>query len=406
MDDDFGDDADLAQALNAAERRATGAVRAPARPNPVAPATVSKVQQPTPQALPTRQGPTSILVSPRQKGNPILNAIQSVPWEYSDTPADYVLGATTCALFLSLKYHRLHPEYIYSRIRALAGKYNLRVLLTMVDIENHEDPLKELSKTSLVNDLMLILCWSAAEAGRYLSLFKTYEHASPNSIRAHQATGYNERLVEFITGPRSINKTDAISLVSNFGSLRAAINAQPEEISLVGGWGEKKVEQWHTTVNEGFRVKKAKKRGVGINRENTGREMSRENTRAEDNMGDGEPASRAQARVDTSKSLTPAPPAGGARQAESPSASGRTADADKRPARRLAEVHTAQELEEDDMDALIAAAEAETAQATDPLGEHPERERLQADTQIKAGTKEVEMSEGVMAALAKLRERS
>ena len=221
-----------------------------------------RVQQPTPQALPTRQGPGSILVSPRQKGNPILNNIQSVPWEYSDIPADYVLGATSCALFLSLKYHRLHPEYIYSRIRGVAGKYRLRVLMVMVDIDSHEDPLKELSKTSLINNLTLMLCWSAAEAGRYLSLYKSYEHAPPSSIRGQQATSYSEKLVEFVTAPKSINKTDTISLVGNFGSLRSAINAQPEEIALLGGWGDKKVSSWHSAVREGFRVRKAQKRGV------------------------------------------------------------------------------------------------------------------------------------------------
>jgi DNA excision repair protein ERCC-1 len=45
-----------------------------------------------------------------------------------------VLGATTCALFLSLRYHRLHPEYIYNRIQKLGKEYNLRILLVMVDI--------------------------------------------------------------------------------------------------------------------------------------------------------------------------------------------------------------------------------------------------------------------------------
>ena len=219
-----------------------------------------KVQQPTPQALPSRSGPSSVLVSPRQKGNPVLNFIRALPWEYSDIPSDYVLGATTCALFLSLKYHRLHPEYIYSRIRALAGKYNLRIVLTMVDIQNHEDPLKELSKTSLINNVTIILCWSAQEAGRYLELFKTFEHAAPTSIRAHQSSGYSEKLVDFICAPRSINKTDAMGLVSNFGSIRSAVNARPEEIGLIAGWGHKKVQRWCNSVHESFRVQRTAKR--------------------------------------------------------------------------------------------------------------------------------------------------
>jgi DNA excision repair protein ERCC-1 len=262
MEDDIMDEHELHRAIHSADFRPTPRKPATAvanqphyKPNP-------PIEQPKPQALPSRASTGSILVSSRQKGNPILNNVRSLPWEYSDIPADYVLGATTCALFLSLKYHRLHPEYVYGRIRDLAGKYNLRILLTMVDIENHEEPLKELSKTSLINNVTIILCWSAQEAGRYLELFKMYEHAAPTSIRAQQSNSYSDKLVEFITAPRSINKTDAVGLVSNFGSIRTAINAQPEEVAMIAGWGEKKVQWWCNSVREPFRTKRAAKRGV------------------------------------------------------------------------------------------------------------------------------------------------
>ncbi|KAJ5495660.1 Mating-type switching protein swi10 [Penicillium diatomitis] len=228
-----------------------------------------KVQQPKPQALPNRSGPSAILVSTRQKGNPILNHIKLLPWEFADIPADYVVGTTTCALFLSLKYHRLHPEYIYSRIKLLAGKYNLRIVLVMVDIPNHEDPLRELSKTSIINNLTLMLCWSAPEAAHYLELFKSSEHAQPTAIRTQQAQSYKESLVEFVTTPRSINKSDAASLISTFGSLQNAVNAQPEQISAVPGWGEKKVQQWCNAVREDFRVETAKKASAPVSRATT-----------------------------------------------------------------------------------------------------------------------------------------
>ena len=229
----------------------------------------AKVVQPKPQALPSRQAPSAILVSTRQKGNPILKHVTQLPWEYSDIPCDYVLGATTCALFLSLKYHRLHPEYVYSRIRQLGKLYNLRILLAMVDIENHEEALKELSKTSMINNLTLILCWSSQEAGRYLELFKSYEHASSASIRAHRAETFQESLTEFVTTPRSINKTDAASLIMNFGSLRGAVNAEPEELALVPGFGEKKVKDWYMTLREPFRVRRAAKSNAVLLRQET-----------------------------------------------------------------------------------------------------------------------------------------
>jgi DNA excision repair protein ERCC-1 len=220
------------------------------------------VVQPKPQALAKRAGPSAIIVSPRQKGNPILNGIKQVPWEYGDIVPDYILGVTTCALFLSLKYHRLHPEYIYTRIKQLQGKYNLRVVLVMVDIDNHEDSLKELSKTSLINNVTLVLCWSAAEGGRYLELFKSFENAAPTAIKQHQSTSYSDRMVDFITTPRSVNKTDAVSLVSQFGSIRTAVNARHEDISSIAGWGEKKVERWCASVREPFRIQRAARRGL------------------------------------------------------------------------------------------------------------------------------------------------
>lgn len=74
--------------------------------NASASSSAPKVVQPTPQALPSRSSGSSILVSPRQKGNPVLANIRSMPWEYSDILPDYGLGMTTCALFL--RFNSLH----------------------------------------------------------------------------------------------------------------------------------------------------------------------------------------------------------------------------------------------------------------------------------------------------------
>ena len=64
---------------------------------------------------------------------------------------DFQVGRTTCILFLrytssvlytwwcsnqhvSLRYHRLHPEYIHTRIEKLGHSFNLRILLIMCDV--------------------------------------------------------------------------------------------------------------------------------------------------------------------------------------------------------------------------------------------------------------------------------
>jgi DNA excision repair protein ERCC-1 len=384
-DDEFGDDIDFSDVIIATERPQAGSTKA--TPSTSGPAEQSKVQQPKPQALPARAGLSSILVNSRQKGNPILNHIRALPWEWADIPADYVLGNTTCALFLSLKYHRLHPEYVYSRIRQLAGKYNLRILLTLVDIDNHQEPLKELSKTSLINDLTLILCWSSQEAGRYLELFKSYEHASASSIRARESTKYMDQMQDFVTTPRTINKTDALALVSNFGSLKAAINARPEEIGMVPGWGEKKVQQWCGTVREPFRVRKAAKASAGNKRPERRGSIAGEDVNLGGSGEDSRLASRALNRPIPIGSVPSKVSRGTPHKS--------TTTHQKRPATSLELWEPGDE--EDEEEAYLLAAAGESARKPEnptPSSRPPPAKR-----------KDDELDSGIAAALAKLRER-
>ncbi|KAG5980621.1 hypothetical protein E4U55_003826 [Claviceps digitariae] len=365
------------------------------------------IVQPTPQALPTKQvGGSTILVSPRQRGNPVLTAIRSMGWEYSDVVADYVLGMTTCALFLSLKYHRLHPEYIYTRIRNLQGKYNLRILLTMVDIPNHEDSLRELSKTSLVNNVTIILCWSAAEAGRYLELYKSYENAGFAAIRGQQASGYADRLVEFVTVPRSLNKSDAVALVASFGSLKNAINAEQEQLGMISGWGGVKVKRWSEAVEEPFRAKKAAKRGLGLRA--SGREGVGSSPHKQQEQEQQEDAQQRVSRLEQAVPLSRVPlrdmPARDSTSSRASPAKGTpsaaAADAPKKQFHFLADEEEHGADDDDDMDAedaLLAAAIEESKRTS-------EQQRGREASGSASAQDGDGLSGGVAAALARLRE--
>ncbi|KAK5946628.1 ssDNA endonuclease and repair protein rad10 [Knufia obscura] len=383
MDAEF-DDADFLAAASGLDRPVG---RQPAANDGTRP----KVVQPKPQALPQRQGPSAILVSTRQKGNPILNHVKSLPWEYSDIPCDYVLGATTCAHFLSLKYHRLHPEYIYGRIRQLGKLYNLRILLTMVDIENHEQALQELSKTSMINNFTLILAWSAQEAGRYIELFKSYEHASPSSIRARQAESWQESLTEFVTTPRNINKTDATALVSNFGTLRAAINAEPEELALIPGWGEKKVKNWYTTLREPFRIKRTGRANAQL--------LRQESSMADD--GEGE-ASEHPGRTAIPISKVPASMS---RESTRPDTSDKSRPTSSHKRQRLQELLPDEmNFDNDDEAAFDEAAMLDADQSAETLLKQPLPAADQQNSVTAQATKDAKLSAGVAAALAKYRQ--
>lgn len=281
----------------------------------------------------------------------------------------------------SLKYHRLHPEYIYTRIRNLQGKYNLRILLTLVDIPNHEDSIRELSKTSVVNNVTVVLCWSAAEAARYLELYKSYENANFSAIRGQQSTNYADKLVEFVTVPRSLNKSDAVALVANFGSLKNAINAEPEQLSVMSGWGGVKVKRWTAAVGEPFRAKKAAKRGV----------KSSSAATAERDLRTAS-ANAAVDRSEKEKSNSQAPPTKPAPYSSSNynSPAGNSLDRQSGVDQPPAQFRFLDEDSEDDEEAF-EMINREEKQAPQPTGPQPSKESSQ-------------LSEGVAAALAKLRQ--
>ncbi|KAL6854640.1 restriction endonuclease type II-like protein [Trichoderma novae-zelandiae] len=396
MDDDYGADDALLEAMAAVDSvpPARSAVQQPA-PQVLEKASTSgnstggAIVQPKPQVMPQKNLGSTILVSPRQRGNPLLTSIRSIPWEYSDIPADYVLGLTTCALFLSLKYHRLHPEYIYTRIRNLQGKYNLRILLTLVDIPNHEDSLRELSKTSVVNNVTVMLCWSAAEAARYLELYKSYENANFAAIRGQQSSNYADKLVEFVTVPRSLNKSDAVALVANFGSLKNAINAEPEQLSMISGWGGIKVKRWTDAVEEPFRARKAAKRGFQPSSAPVaGRDSRNASARADGDQPSGSEAAKPGSRAPATKMTSQA-------------SSGRGSPGGSTPGRRSGSTQPRQfhfldeDGESDDEEAFAALVRQEQ-----PAPQSIHRPGEEQQPSKESG----QLSEGVAAALAKLRQ--
>ncbi|MQL98244.1 hypothetical protein Taro_030954 [Colocasia esculenta] len=104
----------------------------------------------------------AILVSHRQKGNPLLKHIRNVRWVFADVVCDYLLGQTSCALYISLRYHLLHPDYLYYRIRELQKNFKLRVVLCHIDVEDVAKPLLEVTRTALLHDCTLLCGWRYA----------------------------------------------------------------------------------------------------------------------------------------------------------------------------------------------------------------------------------------------------
>ncbi|KAJ2501406.1 ssDNA endonuclease and repair protein rad10 [Coemansia sp. RSA 1972] len=206
---------------------------------------------------PTKQAPRAytqmVQVNELQRGNPLLSSIRNVRWTYSNTIIpDFEVGRASCILYLSIKYHRLHPEYISQRIEALGRSYTTRVLLVYMDTDDSKVPLREINKVALLGDMTLLLAWSLDEAGRYIETLKAYEHKQPDIIRERVEDTYVGRLNSFLTSIRSVNKTDVLTLASNFKSVDKVAQATVEELAMCPGIGELKAQRIYKAFNDPF----------------------------------------------------------------------------------------------------------------------------------------------------------
>ncbi|PFH51542.1 hypothetical protein AMATHDRAFT_142411 [Amanita thiersii Skay4041] len=196
---------------------------------------------------------SSIIVNPRQRGNPVLECIRNVAKEFGDIPADYQVGRTTGVLFLSLRYHRLHPEYIYTRIEKLGRAYHLRILLVLCDISDHRDPIRELTKTCLINNFTVIIAFSSEEAGHYLSIYKQFEHKPPDIIKERVDKDYDSLLRTSLTSIPRVNKTDVETLRTYIGSFANISQATTLQLQNLPGFGQVKVKNMQNAFQKPFR---------------------------------------------------------------------------------------------------------------------------------------------------------
>ncbi|KAI0798713.1 restriction endonuclease type II-like protein [Irpex lacteus] len=196
----------------------------------------------------------NIIVNPCQRGNPVLECIKNVGKEFGDVVVDYQVGRTTGVLYLSLRYHRLHPEYIHQRIERLGSAYNLRILLILCDITEHQDPIRELTKICLINNITVMVAWNTDEAGYYLSTYKQFEHKPPDLIKERVDKDYYSMLRTALTNINKVNKTDVEILRTSVGSFADIAKATSDQLLKLPGFGQVKVKRLKDAFEKPFRT--------------------------------------------------------------------------------------------------------------------------------------------------------
>ncbi|CAI5124126.1 ANM_HP_G0066590.mRNA.1.CDS.1 [Saccharomyces cerevisiae] len=118
-----------------------------------------------------RPGKT-VLVNTTQKENPLLNHLKSTNWRYVSSTGinmiyyDYLVRGRS-VLFLTLTYHKLYVDYISRRMQPLSRNEN-NILIFIVDDNNSEDTLNDITKLCMFNGFTLLLAFNFEQAAKYI----------------------------------------------------------------------------------------------------------------------------------------------------------------------------------------------------------------------------------------------
>lgn len=231
-----------------------------------------------------------LYVGLKQKGNTVLALIRNVPIAYSKMVPDYIMGPTTCALFLSIRYHKLYPQYIHRRISELGKDFKLRILLVYVDMDDNTTALNQINLIGVRNNFTVILCWSELECARYLETYKMKDGKTDVScITKKESTNIVDQVSDFLTsghrGIGGVNKTDCLTLMHSFGSVAALTKATKDELALCPGMGSMKIRRLHEAFHRPFSTLQARKRKKKVqdNRRENGKKLAKFETKPKDN---------------------------------------------------------------------------------------------------------------------------
>lgn len=202
-----------------------------------------------------------IIVNRNQEYNPVVKLIRNVGWEYSEGDqlvVDYRLGQSTGLLFLSVRYHRIHSNYIYERMQMIPKeKYRLMVILLLLDDRKNwsrnDRTINEITKTACLLSWTVIVAWSDEEAARWLEALHSQQHKTTDLLREKVSTARvnTERVLCEIPG---INKTDAKLLMCTAGSLNNIASLKHEDILKLRGFGKKKTDSLFTSLDAPLRL--------------------------------------------------------------------------------------------------------------------------------------------------------
>ena len=86
----------------------------------------------------------------------------------------------------------------------------------------------------------------------YISLLKTHDGGTAKVIQGQVKTDYETLLTDALSKIRGVNKKDGLSLITEYKSLKNAIEDGGRTLESLDGWGGVKVKRFRDAVTQPF----------------------------------------------------------------------------------------------------------------------------------------------------------
>ncbi|ORM41580.1 DNA excision repair protein ERCC-1 [Babesia sp. Xinjiang] len=194
-----------------------------------------------------------IVVSSRQRGNPLIKHLTNVTWVEGETQYDYKVTDAIQVLFLSLKYHRMHRGYIVARLKHLRShKVKNPFIICQVDIPDPQDTIEELTVITFTLGYRILLSWSARQSAALLEILRIDGRKGLEFLNRKEIKSHMREVQEVISSVRRVNNTDAAEIVRRSYSFKQLIHAKSSQFEEIPGLGKRKIQALLSAFNDSF----------------------------------------------------------------------------------------------------------------------------------------------------------
>lgn len=175
-----------------------------------------------------------------------------VPVE-GETHYDYKITEEIQALFLSLKYHRMHRCYIKTRLQHLRS-YRIKnpFIICQIDITDPQEFIDELTVATFALGYRILLSWSARESAAILEILKIDGQKGLELLSKKRDSDHLQTVKDIISCVKSVNGTDASVLSKRFDTVKHLMHITTEDVDRIHGLGKRKVKALLSAFSDDF----------------------------------------------------------------------------------------------------------------------------------------------------------